>query len=416
MTLHLSTLSNGLRVITDPIEGVETAALGIWVGVGARHESAETNGLAHFLEHMAFRGTVHRTGREIAESIENVGGYLNAYTSKEATAYYARVLAKDVPLALEIIADILQYSVFAEEELNRERTVILQEIGQTQDTPDDVVFEDFQLTAFPNQALGRSILGPVENVRSFQSQDFKHYMKCHYGADQMVLVATGKVDHDSIHQQAESLFNALQPMVTLNPERGVYQGGNHRRSRDLEQVHLVLGYEGVAKGSPPFYAASLLATLLGGGMSSRLFQEVREKRGLVYSIQAFTQSYRDCGVFGVYAGTSEENIAELMPVVRDECRAIMHNCSDDELRRAQNQLKASLMMARESTSARCEQLAQQMLTYGRPLDPGEIMDRIDAVSCADIGAVAQHIFSSKPTLSAIGPSRALEVLSKSSEL
>ncbi len=403
MTLHISTLSNGLRIVTDHIEGVETAALGVWVGVGARHETEDINGLSHFLEHMAFRGTVNRTGREIAESIENVGGYLNAYTSREATAYYARVLANDVPLALEIIADILQYSVFAEEELNRERTVILQEIGQTQDTPDDIVFDYFQETAFPKQALGRSILGPVDNVKRFQSQDFKDYMKRHYGADQMVLVATGKVDHDAIHTLAARLFKDLQPTVSLAPEPGQYQGGEHRHIKALEQVHLVLGFQGIAKGSQPFYAASLLATILGGGMSSRLFQEVREKRGLVYSIQAFNQSYRDTGVFGIYAGTGEESVAELIPVVTSECLAIIKNCQAEELLRAQNQLKASLMMARESTSARCEQLAQHMLTYGRPLDPGEIMDRIDAVTVADIGEIATTLFASTPTLSAIGP-------------
>lgn len=408
MTTKISTLENGLRVVTDTIDSVETAALGVWVNVGTRNESKNINGISHLLEHMAFKGTVRFSAREIAERIEAVGGHLNAYTSRESTAYYARFLAQDMPLAIDLLSDILQFSVFQEEELERERAVILQEIGQAQDSPDEAVFDEFQRTAFPNQPIGRPIAGTEDIVRSITRETLKKYMESHYAASSMILAAAGKVDHDEIVGLAEEKFSHLQQQNTLLVEPAHYEGGDFRRNRDLEQVHLILGFPGLPLGHTDHYTAALLATVLGGGMSSRLFQEIREKRGLVYSIYSFVSSYSDVGVFGLYAGTGEKEVSEMLPVICEELNQFPLSLKGPEIERAKAQLKAGLMMALESTTTRCEQLAQQMMVYGRPLSPAEITDRIEAVEPEHIAQLAQTLFSQKPTLTALGPLKNLE--------
>src|SRR6266550_102270 len=287
MTVRLSTLPSGLRVATDRIETVDTVSLGIWVDVGTRHEPPEINGVAHFLEHMAFKGTNRRSARGIAEEIEAVGGHLNAYTSRESTAYYARVLKEDVPLALDILADILQNSTFDPEELERERTVILQEIGQANDTPDDIIFDNFQERAFPEQPMGRPVLGRPEIIRQLSREAVMGYLREHYGAARMILSAAGNLDHDRFVDLAATLLSGMTAERAIATEPARYVGGDHREARDLEQLHLVLGFPGLPLGDPDYYAATVLSTAFGGGMSSRLFQEVREKRGLVYSIHSF---------------------------------------------------------------------------------------------------------------------------------
>ena len=408
MNARLSTLTNGLRVATDQINTVDTVSLGIWVDVGTRHEPSAINGAAHFLEHMAFKGTERRSARAIAEEIEAVGGHLNAYTSRESTAYYAKVLKEDVPLALDILADILQYSTFDPAELERERSVILQEIGQANDTPDDIIFDHFQECAYPNQAMGRPVLGRPEIIRELDRDAVIAYLRDHYGAQRMVLAAAGNLEHERLVDLADGLLSTLPAERSIITEPACYAGGEHREDRDLEQLHLVVGFPGVVIGDPDYYAASVLSTAFGGGMSSRLFQEIREKRGLVYAIHSFVHGYRDGGLFGIYAGTGEAEVAELVPALCDEAMKLRDGLTATELNRAKAQMKAGLLMSLESTSARCEQLAQHLLIYGTPFDPGEIVRRLDAVDESAIRRVMALWRSAPPTLVALGPLSRLE--------
>ena len=401
--IQTTTLPNGLRVVTDSIPHVETITCGVWVDVGARHEPAEINGISHVLEHMAFKGTARRSALQIAEEIEAVGGYLNAYTSREATAYHARILKSDIPLAIDILADILQNSTFDAAEFEREQSVIIQEIGQTYDTPDDIIFDYFQETCYPNQPVGRAILGTAEIVRSLVPHQVEAYLKDHYGARQMVFAAAGKLDHQHIVQLVENKFASLpldRPKETIP---AIYQGGTFHQSRDLEQTHLIMGFEGVPFGHPDYYAASILSTILGGGMSSRLFQEVREKRGLVYSVYTFSANYQDNGIFGIYGGTNPKQIDELLPVVHKELDRFSKTLELVEMNRAKAQLKAGLMMGLESTTARCEQLANHMLIYGRPLTSDEILAKVDAVTSDHVTSLANRLFTSPMTLTTLGP-------------
>jgi predicted Zn-dependent peptidase len=412
MTIGLSTLSNGLRVATDRIDTVDTVSLGLWVDVGTRHEPAELNGVAHFLEHMAFKGTERRSALVIAEEIEAVGGQLNAYTSRESTAYYAKVLKEDLPLAVDILADILQHSTFAPSELERERTVILQEIGQANDTPDDIIFDHFQECAYPDQAMGRPVLGRPEIIRRLDRDAVVAYLSEHYGAERMVLAAAGKLEHDRLADLAAAHFAALPAERAVVAEPARYLGGERREARDLEQLHLVLGLPGPTLDEPDFYTAGVLSTAFGGGMSSRLFQEIREKRGLVYAIHSFVHSYRDSGLFGIYAGTGEEEAAELVPVLCGEIVRLADGLGPPELGRAKAQMKAGLLMSLESTAARCEQLAQHLLIHGTPFDPAEAVRRIEAVDDAAIARVVGRWSTAPPTLAALGPLDGLEAFDR----
>ena len=403
MSARVTTLDNGLRVVTEDMPWVETVSLGVWVDVGTRNEPAEINGVAHLLEHMAFKGTERRSARAIAEEIENVGGHLNAYTSREQTAFYAKVLKEDVPLGVDLLADILQHSTFDPDELERERTVIIQEIGQALDTPDDVIFDRFQERAYPDQAMGRPVLGEAEIIKTIGREAVAGYMNQHYAADRMVLSAAGALDHDRLVDLAQRSFTALPAYRGTPVEQARYQGGDLREDKDLEQVHLVLGFPGVSYADDDYYTASTLSTILGGGMSSRLFQEIREKRGLVYTVYSFASSYSDGGVFGVYAGTGEDEVEELMPVLCDEIVKAADSMTEDEVARARAQLKASILMGLESTSARCEHVASQLLIYGRPIGTPELVRKIDEVDLGAVQRLARRIFSGAPTFTALGP-------------
>jgi predicted Zn-dependent peptidase len=409
MTTRVSTLANGLTVVTGAMAELETASIGVWVDAGARHETAEVNGVAHMLEHMAFKGTERRTALDIAQEIEAVGGHLNAHTSREHTAYYARVLKEDVALAVDILADILQHSVFDEEELNREREVVVQEIHQAHDTPDDIVFDRLQEIAFPEQSLGRPILGTAELVTGFRRATLTGYMAEHYRAPRMVLAAAGRVEHDDVAALAEGGFAEVDTESRSDAEPGRYRGGDFRERRDLEQVHLTFGFPGVAFEDPDFYPLQVLSTVLGGGMSSRLFQEVREKRGLAYSVFSFSASYVDSGLFGIYAGCGQRQVEELVPVLCDEVGKVAETAAETETNRARAQLKAGLMMSLESSASRCEQLGRQMQVYGRPIPAAEIIERIDAVDAAAVRAAAARLTRDQAlSLAAIGPVAQLE--------
>lgn len=412
MTIRTTTLENGFKVVSDPMDAVESVSLGVWVGVGTRYEKPEVNGVSHLLEHMAFKGTKRRSALAIAEEIEAVGGHINAYTTRESTAYYVRVLKEDMPLGVDLIADILQNSVMDAEELERERSVILQEIYQANDTPDDVVFDNFQTAAFPAQPLGRQVLGDADIIASLDRSVIIDYMKEHYSAATMVLAAAGKVDHDELVTLARDAFGELPRGQETARDAASYAGGESIEERKLEQAHLLLGFEGVGYQDPDFYTLAVLSTLFGGGMSSRLFQEIREKRGLVYSIYSFAPSYSDCGMLGIYAGTGAEETAELIPLICDEINKMTDSVGEAELTRARAQIKASILMALESSSSRCEQLARQMMVFGRPLPTEEIVANIEAVDADAILRTARRIFTSPLTLAALGPVSKLESYAK----
>jgi predicted Zn-dependent peptidase len=412
MSIHVDKLANGLTVVTDEMPNVETVSLGAWIGVGTRHEPAAINGVAHLLEHMAFKGTEKRSAYDIAQEIEAVGGHLNAYTSRENTAFYAKVLSEDAPLALDIVSDILLRPVFDEDELTRERAVVLQEIGQANDTPDDVIFDRFQETAYPDQAIGRPVLGTAEIVSGIGRGTLRDYMSRHYGTGSMVVAAAGNIAHGRFLELAGEAFGSLPQEPGGEAEPAAYQGGEFREARDLEQVHVLLGFDGVSYFDPAYYTASVFSTLFGGGMSSRLFQEVREKRGLVYSVYSFVSAYRDSGMFGIYAGTGEEQTVELIPVICDELLKVADDITEEEIARARAQLKASILMSLESTGSRCEQLAQQILTYGRPLSVQEIVAKIEAVQASDLRDFAKRLAASRPTLASLGPVDKVESLDR----
>ena len=407
MDVKTTTLPNGLRVVTETMPHLKTAALGIYIGAGARWEEERNNGVAHMLEHMAFKGTERRSARAIAEEIEAVGGHLNAWTAREQTAYHARILQEDVPLAIDMIADILQHSTFAPDELERERGVILQEIGQTNDTPDDLVFDLLQEAAWPDQPLGRSILGTEERVQGMSRADLSEFMSRHYHAPDMVLAAAGGIEHDAIVELAEKHFSSLSRDRTPPHAASAYAGGERRDVRELDQAHIALAWPGIPFGDPDIYAAQIYSTLLGGGMSSRLFQEVREKRGLAYSVFAFTTAYEDNGLLTVYAGTGEDQYDELIPVIAEQMHATAKSVGADEIARARAQIKAGLLMSLESPSARIDQFGRQLFVHGRVLDTDEMLARIAAVDDAAVRRVAARYLAGTPTLSAIGPVAAL---------
>ena len=389
MTVQLHTLSNGFRVATEHMPGLQSASIGVWVQAGGRHERPEQNGVAHFLEHMAFKGTARRNALQIAETIEDVGGYINAYTRREATAYYARVLEHDVSLALDVIADILMGSVFDPHEIEVERGVILQEIGQALDTPDDIIFDWLQEVAYPNQPLGRTILGPAERVGAFSRDDLSGFVAEHYGPERMILCAAGAVDHDQLCAEAERHFGALAPKARPNAIHAAsFGGGERRENKSLEQVHFALALEGPNYRDPEIFAAQVYANALGGGMSSRLFQEVRENRGLCYTIFAQAGAYEDTGLITLYAGTSADLIGDLATVTADEMKRAADDMSEAEVQRAKVQMKAGMLMGLESPSNRAERLARMLSIWGRVPSIDETVEKIDAVTVEAVRSFA----------------------------
>ena len=391
MTVNLTTLDNGFRVVTEHMPGLQSASVGIWVTAGGRNERPEQNGVAHFLEHMAFKGTKRRNALQIAEAIEDVGGYINAYTSREVTAYYARVLENDVPLGVDVIADILRNPVFDAREIEVERHVILQEIGQALDTPDDVIFDWLQERAYPGQPLGRTILGEAARVRSFDRADLEGFVTEHYGPGQMILAAAGAVDHDALVTLAQALFGDLAARDEPPAEAARFVGGEHRKTKKLEQAHLALAFEGPGYRDPSFYTAQVFSIALGGGMSSRLFQEIREKRGLCYSIFAQTGAYADTGMMTIYAGTGAEDLRELAELTVDELKRAATDVSPEEVARARAQMKAGLLMGLESPSTRAERLARMIQIWGRVPELEDTVARIDSVTTGDVRDFAGHL-------------------------
>jgi predicted Zn-dependent peptidase len=409
MSVEVTRLASGLSVVTDRMPHLESATLGVWVGAGSRNEAPDEHGISHLLEHMAFKGTKRRTSRQIAEEIEAVGGDLNASTSVESTGFYARVLKADVALALDVLSDILTESTFDAEELRREQNVIVQEIGAVEDTPDDLVFERLHETAFPKQPLGRSILGTPETVRSFNSARIRAYLSRNYRAPGMLVAAAGAVEHERIVAEAEKRFASFIGPAAPAPEPAHFSGGTRVESRDLEQVHIALALQGLPVRDEQLYSLQVFTNVLGGGMASRLFQEVREKRGLCYTISAFHMPFFDTGLFGLYAGTDEADAPELMRVAIDQIAVATETLNETEVARAKAQMKAGLLMALESSEARLGQIARQMLAYGRPMPLDEIVAKFDAVTVASARAAGRALIGrGRPAIAALGPGNGLE--------
>ena len=403
MDIKTTTLPNGLRIVTDRVTSVETVALGVWASVGTRHEKRAENGIAHMVEHMLFKGTPSRDARRIAEVIEDVGGNMNAYTDREMTAYYMHLMKENMDLALEVLADILQNSTMPEVEVERERGVILQEIKMYADTPDRLVFDNFQEAAYPDQALGAPALGRSEIIAKMGRDTLLKYVAANYAPQNLVISAAGPIDHDAFVKKVEQLFVHLPKGMKDDSKPANYAPVHSLFEKSTEQSHVILGFQGVKRVDEKYSTSRLLSAILGGGMSSRLFQEVREKRGLVYSIYSFNDPFRDDGLFGIYAGTGPEHLKELMPVVIDEIKTMTSSITDAEMARAKAQIKAGMLMARESIMTRADQQGRHMIYFNKPFDAHKLVERIEAVTAKDITDLAKVIFSSEPTLAAIGP-------------
>ena len=408
----MTTLKNGLRVITDTVSDVHSVAVGVWVGVGTRDEELKHNGVAHMTEHMLFKGTKKRSAQKIAEVIEDVGGNMNAYTSREITSYHIHLMKEDLPLALDVLADMMQNSILPPEEIERERGVILQEIGMCNDTPDDLVFDNYYETAYAGQALGAPILGRADIISAMSGETIAGYIRNFYTPARTVISAAGNISHDEFVKMAENLFGDLGADTREPRQAARYTGGEFRMVKELEQSHIVLGFDGPGRLEDGYYPAQALSTLLGGGMSSRLFQEVREKRGLVYSIYSYYSGYRDSGQFGIYAGTGPDKLSEVIPIICEEVLKATATVSDQEIARAKAQMKSNMLMGRESMMARADQQAKFLLYRDKVFDVETTTAKIDAIDAVAIGSIAQRIFTARPTLAALGPLEGLESFDK----
>ncbi|MDR1390860.1 MAG: insulinase family protein [Holosporales bacterium] len=410
MSIKKTELDNGLSVVTDGIESFQTVSLGMFVNVGSVNENEKQGGISHFLEHMAFKGTSKRSALQISHAIESVGGFINAYTSKEVTAFHVKVLKDNVDLAIDIVTDIVQNSTFDEIEFEKERGVIIQEIHQLNDAPDDLVFDMFQEKCFDNERLGTQILGSEEDILSFKPENIREYLDTQYSTNSMVLSASGNLDHDEFCRLVDESTPKMRAFETDVVEKQTYKGGFIFKKKELEQTHLVIGFEGMSHTHENKFDLCAMSTILGGGMSSRLFQEIREKRGWVYSISSFISNYRDTGIFGVYAACEDSKAREVIEVIKDEFEKSKFDIKEEELNKAKIQLKASLLMGLESSSARMERLANQYLLQGRLNSLDQISEKIEAISLASLKCVVEKVFASKPTLAVIGNGGDIEKL------
>lgn len=404
-----STLSNGIRLITDAIPSAESVAVSVWVDVGSRYESANESGIAHFLEHMAFKGTKRRSAKQIAEEFDNIGGYLNAFTSREHTVYLTKTLYEDAHHSFDLIGDLIQNSTFSPEEIEKERDVVLQEIAMTNDTPDDIVFDYHQEIAFKNQSLGRSILGTSELVAQFDKSHLTSFIDKHYSADRIVISVAGNISHQKAKELAEEHFASIKPHSKKHTDNATYHGGRFLESRDLEQVHIVLGRKGASYHDPSIYATQILASILGGGMSSRLFQEIREERGLVYGVSAYTNGYNDTGLFCIYGSTTPDKSIEFLEVTCNELEKATRNIKQEELDRARTQARASLRMGREDTSFRSEIMGRRICRFGKYVTSEDILKKLDKITIDDIQQSMKHILSAPEySIAAVGPIEEIE--------
>jgi predicted Zn-dependent peptidase len=392
--MRATRLPNGIRVVSEELAALGSVTVGIWVENGSRYERPEQAGISHFLEHLFFKGTARRTAAQIAEEIDAVGGVLNAFTGKEYTCYYAKVLDEHLPLALDLLADVFTCSQFVEEEIERERTVIVQEISQIEDTPDDYVHDLFTQAFWPGHPLARPIAGSAETVSTFHRKEFVDFLGARYRPDRILVAGAGNLKHEVLTQVVERHFGPLEgsaPIVDVAPP--VAARGLSVHQKDLEQVHLCFGASGVSQHDDDRYAAHLLNSALGGGMSSRLFQEIREKRGKAYTVYSFLTSYRDTGYSGVYVGTSAESVREVVESVRSELAALVRDgLKPAELGRVKTQMKGGMQLGLETSDSRMSRIAKNDIYYGRDVPIAEVAARFDAVTNDDVVRVASRLF------------------------
>jgi predicted Zn-dependent peptidase len=404
MTATVATLGNGVRIVLDPMPGLESASIGVWFKAGAVDETAEEHGVAHLLEHMAFKGTATRSARRIAEEIEAVGGYLNASTGYGRTGYYARVLRPEVDLGLEILVDILTNPLFDEGELAKEREVVIQEIGEAADQPDDAVMELLQAQSFGDHPLGRAILGTEQSVSSHGAERLRGFMAKNYAAEDLVIAAAGAIDEDRFVAQAERWFGArARTKRAPRTPAPVYLGGVAHDARDIEQTHIALALPGASIRAEDYFATRVFVEALGGGMSSRIFQSVREERGLAYSVYSFSDAYDDVGTVGAYVGTDSDSAAEAVGLIRREIEGMANAPTKAEVDRSKALLKSAMLMGLESPSTRAEVAVGQLYAHGRLLQSAEMRDRIDAVTIDDVRQAAAKAATGKATLAIVGP-------------
>ena len=403
MSVEFKILDNGMTIINDEMD-VESASIGVWIGAGSSNEKKDECGIAHMLEHMAFKGTKNRNAEKIAREIEDVGGDINAYTSKEITAYYLKVLKENAELGVEILSDIIKNSTFPKEEIERERGVIISEIGQSYDAPDDRVFENFTKTAYKNQPMGRPILGTKETVSSFQKSNLKLFLNSNYTPENMVVSMSGNLNKDKFFKIVEDKFSDIKNDNKPEKVNSEWTTGFIAEDRDLEQTQLVFGVEGLKNIDINRFSLRALSIILGGGMSSRLFQEIREKKGLCYSIFSFAQMQNSSGVFGFYAGTSPKDVDYLLESSLTELKKIKNFISTEELNKAKAQMKSGFIMGHESNSSRSEYFAKNMINFGKIIGTDEIISSIDKISINSIYDLCDKLLTSaNPVLSVIGP-------------
>ncbi|VVC42863.1 Peptidase M16, C-terminal,Metalloenzyme, LuxS/M16 peptidase-like,Peptidase M16, N- [Cinara cedri] len=402
---QVTKLNNGLRIITEHMRDVDSVAFNIRVGVGSRAESISQSGISHFLEHMAFKGTKTRTAFEIAKAFDDIGGVFNASTGRESTSYYAKVLKKDLSIGIDILIDILINSIFPEDELEREKSVIIQEIFQTNDSPNDIIFDKHMEVAYKDQSFGRSILGTQETVKSFSREDLNDYIREHYFGENILLAVAGNIEHEEIVVLTKDALSKIHSNGSKKNDAADYTGGEYLENRKLDQVHLLIGLPGVSRHDDKYYTFKVLDSILGGGMSSRLFQEIREKQGLAYSIYSFNSSYTDTGILSIFAGTDSSNLDRLLQSITTELKKLCTNdLKAEEVSRVKERIKSQILMSRESTSSRAETLSYYYANYEKYISKHELIEKISAVNAINIKEVAEKLLSQceKTTLAAIG--------------
>ncbi|MGL9718875.1 MAG: M16 family metallopeptidase [Wolbachia sp.] len=407
---QITKLDNGLRIITEQVRDVESVALNIRVGVGSRAESANQNGVSHFLEHMAFKGTKTRTAFEIAKAFDDIGGVFNACTGRESTSYYAKVLKKDIKTGIDILIDILMNSTFPEDELEREKGVVIQEIFQTNDSPSDIIFDKYFEAAYKDQPFGRSILGTQDTVKSFTREDLNNYINEHYFGENTILAVAGNVEHEKVIQLTKDFLSKIHAKELEKKQNANYTGGEYLEHRKLDQVHLLIGLPSVSRHNDRYYTFQVLDSILGSGMSSRLFQEVREKQGLAYSVYSFNSSYTDTGMLSIFAGTDSSNLDKLLKSITTELKKLSTgDLKEEEVNRVKERIKSQILMSRESVSSRAEALGHYYGNYDRYISKNELIEKTSAVTIAGVKEAAEELLSQheKTTLAAIGEIKSL---------
>ncbi|RJQ41718.1 MAG: insulinase family protein [Nitrospiraceae bacterium] len=399
-------LENGMPVVMEQVKDVRSVALGVWVKVGSRNEPPEKNGISHFLEHMFFKGTQKRSAKDIAVDTDSMGGDLNAFTSRESTTFYIKVLDEYFDKGIELLSDIFIHSTFPEEDIEKEKGIIKEEIKMVEDTPDDYIYDLFNQTIWGSEGIGQPILGRRETIKSFIREDLVSHTKKHYGTKGIVIACAGNFETerllDALNHNFSSLRKGLEPETV--PDRPEFGSKIRVYGKELSEVHLCLGVEGMPQASKDRYVLFILNTILGGGVSSRLFQEIREKRGLVYSVYSYISSYADTGVLAVYAGTGKKKVSQVTELVLKEMRGLADMLTDVDVERAKAQLKGNLILGLESTSSRMQNIARQEIYYGRYYSPSEIIKDINSISLAQVKGLAEKLLSKSATaLTALGP-------------